>query len=196
MTSSASAEILSHTATGISSTMKLLILLALASISWAQEFTISLANDNMGEVVASRRSMSAIITMDPNSCNLAGETVIVTVNNTSNGQVIAQPNFVRPVCRNRRDLISLVSNADGTPQTLNLGYMLEMLQPSTTYNVYLRAGTIRSNMLGVTTISPVDYRTIDLGFGRSGAMVVITVILSIAMLALIIAFIVVLVLSK
>ncbi|XP_032905479.1 uroplakin-2 [Amblyraja radiata] len=173
--------------------MKLLILLALASISWAQDFTISLAIESTGQVVGSLRSMSAIVTLPP--CNLAGDIVSVNVAN-STGQGPAQPDFERPVCRSRRDLINLVSNVDGFSQTLNLGYKVEMLNPGTMYNVSFRAGTRNSNVLGITTISPTDYTTVDTGFGRSGAMVVITVILVIAMVALIIAFIVVLVLSK
>ncbi|XP_078282956.1 uroplakin-2 [Rhinoraja longicauda] len=173
--------------------MRLLFFLALASICWAQDFMISLVNETETQVIANRRSMSAIISLPP--CNFSSMTVKVTVTN-STGQGPTQPNFEMPVCRIRRDLVSLMSAPDGISQTNNVGYQVTMLKQNMVYNVSYSIGSKRSNQLQFMTISPVDYMSIDTSFGRSGAMVVITVLLVIAMVALIITFIVVLVLYK
>ncbi|XP_067910475.1 uroplakin-2 [Heterodontus francisci] len=169
--------------------MKLLILLALASITDAGTFNISLANEASTGIVGNIRSMSAVISLPP--CSFSSKTVSVTVTNSTGGPGPVQPSFEMPFCRFRRGLVSIVSNTDGVSQTLNLGYRVKNLAPNTEYNVVYQIGSEMSNSLLIKTILPVDYTSINEGFtGRSGAMIVITVILVIAMVLLIVLLIV------
>ncbi|XP_078415220.1 uroplakin-2 [Cetorhinus maximus] len=167
--------------------MRLLILLALASIAGA--FNITLVNESSSGIVGSVRSMSAITSLPP--CIFSGQDVTVEVTNGTGGPGPEQLRFTMPICRFRRGLVSLVSSINGISQTLNLGYRIKNLQPGTNYTVVYRVGDQMSNFLSITTTSPTNFRNIDDGFtGRSGAMVVITVLLVIAMALLIILLIV------
>uniref|UniRef100_A0A673IUH7 Zgc:194948 n=1 Tax=Sinocyclocheilus rhinocerous TaxID=307959 RepID=A0A673IUH7_9TELE len=66
------------------------------------------------------------------------------------------------------------------------GYLLQNLKNGTTYNMqYKIAGVNNTANLTMTTTNAIDYQQIDSGLpARSGAMVVITVILSLAMVIL------------
>uniref|UniRef100_UPI00398F5E6D uroplakin-2 n=1 Tax=Pristiophorus japonicus TaxID=55135 RepID=UPI00398F5E6D len=133
--------------------------------------------------------MSAITSLPP--CSFSSKTVRVTVTNSSSGAGPAQPNFIMPICRFKRGLVSLESNNDGAVQTVNVGYRVTGLNPGTNYNVTYHIENKKSYPLSITTTSPMNYQNIDVGFvGRSGAMIVITVLLVIAMVLLIILFIV------
>ncbi|XP_051895955.1 uroplakin-2-like [Pristis pectinata] len=175
-------------------TVRLLILLALASITGAADFNISLVDETASGIVASIRSTSAFITLPP--CNLAGTTVMVNVTNMAGSPGISQSSFAMPFCRFKRGLISLMSNADGFSQTLNVGYQVKGLTANTKYNVSYHVGSQVSNLLEIKTTTAMNYQNIDTGFGRSGAMVVITVLLVVAMAVLIVCFIVAVVLGK
>ncbi|XP_041030440.1 uroplakin-2-like [Carcharodon carcharias] len=167
--------------------MRLLILLALASIVGA--FNITLVNESSSGIVGSVRSMSAIMSLPP--CKFSRQDVTVSVTNSTGGPGPEQPSFKMPICRFKRELVSLVSNINGISQTLNLGYRIKNLKPNTGYNVVYHVGDQMSNSLSIITTSPIDFRNIDDGFtGRTGAMVVITVLLVIAMALLIILLIV------
>ncbi|XP_060702959.1 uroplakin-2 [Hemiscyllium ocellatum] len=173
----------------LSLNMKLLILLALSSFTDAGTFNISLANQANNGIVGGVRSLSAIVNLPP--CMFSNQQVMVNVTDATGGPGPGQKNFVNPICRFKRGLISIVSDANDVRQTLNLGYQLTNLRPGTEYNVVYRIGNEESNPLSVTTISPMDFNNIDVGFsGRSGAMVVITVLLSVAIAVLIILLIV------
>ncbi|XP_059812934.1 uroplakin-2 [Hypanus sabinus] len=175
--------------------MRLLLLLALVYLTGAQEtgVTISLADESMNGIVQSVRSMSVILRLPP--CGLAGETIAVKVTNIT-GQEIQQPNFTMPVCRFRRELIALEANIDGFQRMFNLGYQVTGLKENTKYNMSYEVGNRKSNQLEISTIMPINYKDIDTGFGRSGAMVVITVLLAIAMAVLIGLFIVAVIIRK
>ncbi|GCC16855.1 hypothetical protein chiPu_0021444, partial [Chiloscyllium punctatum] len=152
-------------------------------------FNISLANKADNGIVGSVRSMSAIVNLP--QCRFSNQEVMVNVTNNTGGPGPEQKSFDNPICRFKRGLISIVSNANDVRQTLNLGYKLTNLQPNTEYDVVYRIGSEESNPLRIMTSSPMDFNNIDVGFsGRSGAMVVITVLLSIAMVVLIIILIV------
>ncbi|XP_072886004.1 uroplakin-2 [Hemitrygon akajei] len=175
--------------------MRLLLLLALVSLTGAQGTnpTISLVDESTNGIVQSVRSMSVILSLP--SCKFAGETVMVKVTNIT-GQDIQQPNFTMPVCRFRRELIALEANIDGYQRMFNLGYQVTGLEENTKYNVSYEIGNKKSNQLEISTIMPINYKDIDTGFGRSGAMVVITVLLVIAMAVLISLFIVAVIIRK
>ncbi|XP_067826950.1 LOW QUALITY PROTEIN: uroplakin-2 [Heptranchias perlo] len=175
--------------------MKLLILLALASVADAADFNISLVDVTTSGIVANIRSMSAIVTLPP--CSFGTKDVTVNVTNSSGGTGPAQPPFVRPICRFKRGLISLTSNIAGISQTMNLGYRIKWLTPDTEYSVVYDVDGQKSYPLLIRTTLPADYRTIDDSFrGRSGAMVVITVLLVLAMVLLLILLIVTLIIKK
>ncbi|XP_041091000.1 uroplakin-2 isoform X2 [Polyodon spathula] len=107
--------------------------------------------------------------------------------------------FVVPGCQFKRDLIQV---SDSNPQftvTRNLGYQLTGLQPGQTYNFqYVIPATLdMSNVVSATTRQVQDYNSIDGGLGaRSGGMIVITILLSIAMCMLIVGLIVAIVLGQ
>ncbi|XP_048449664.1 uroplakin-2-like [Rhincodon typus] len=169
--------------------MKLLILLALSSFAHAGSFNISLVNEADNGIVGNIRSMSAIVALP--LCRFSSQRVMVNVTNSTGGPGPEQESFVRPICRFRRGLVSVVSNVNGIRQTFDLGYRLKNLKPNTEYKVVYHIDGEESNPLSIRTTSPMDFNDIDVGFsGRSGAMVVITVLLSIAMAVLIILLIV------
>ncbi|XP_078055338.1 uroplakin-2-like [Mustelus asterias] len=111
--------------------MRLLILFALASIAQAGSFNVTLVNEANSGIVGSTRSVSAIISLPP--CSFSSQAVTVSVTNSAGGQGPEQLGFVRPICRFRRGLVSLVSHVNGIPQTLNLGYQVQNLKPNTAY---------------------------------------------------------------
>ncbi|XP_062894344.1 uroplakin-2-like [Mobula hypostoma] len=174
--------------------MRLLLLLVLVSLTGAAGLTISLVDENTSGIVQNIRSMSAIF--DLPSCSQAQQTIMVKVINVTTGQEVQQPNFTVPFCRFKRALISLDSNSEGIQRTLNLGYQVTGLEENTKYNVSYIVANHESNRLEINTIKPMNYKDIDTGFGRSGAMVVITVLLVIAMAVLIILFIVAVIIRK
>uniref|UniRef100_A0A9J7Y556 Uroplakin 2 n=2 Tax=Cyprinus carpio TaxID=7962 RepID=A0A9J7Y556_CYPCA len=73
------------------------------------------------------------------------------------------------------------------------GFLLKNLKNGTTYNMQYKIAGVNdtSANLTTTTTNVIDYQQIDSGLpARSGAMVVITVILSVAMVALLIGLII------
>ncbi|XP_056108893.1 uroplakin-2 [Rhinichthys klamathensis goyatoka] len=71
------------------------------------------------------------------------------------------------------------------------GFHLKGLKSGTTYNMTYKIANDISTVLTETTTTVTDYQQINTGLpARSGAMVVITVILSLAMVALVVGFII------
>ncbi|XP_059495002.1 uroplakin-2-like [Stegostoma tigrinum] len=169
--------------------MKILIVLALSFFAHAGSFNISLVNEADSGIVRSIRSTSAIVALP--ACRFSRQRVTVNVTNSTGGPGPEQESFVRPICRFRRGLVSIVSTINGARQTFDLGYRLKNLKADTEYRVVYQIDGEESNPLSFRTTSPTDLNDIDAGFsGRSGAMVVITVLLVIAMAMLIVLLIV------
>ncbi|XP_039620173.1 uroplakin-2 [Polypterus senegalus] len=138
---------------------------------------------------------SAVLSLPP--CTYAGQNFIVTTTaNSTNTAVTSQPIPV-PICRYRRDVLTnSIANGMYTLTQTN-GYQLNGLQPGNTYSVQYTIGTKSSTPLSITTPTVKDFNSIDTGLGaRSGGMVVITVLLSIAMFILIVGLIVTIVMGR
>ncbi|XP_063798006.1 uroplakin-2 isoform X2 [Pseudophryne corroboree] len=141
-------------------------------------------------LVANPMSTSVVIAL-PSACQYSLKSATLYVNGPTN----ATYSFTVPQCRLKRDLIVLNNNSQsGNLGTVNVGYQIQDLKPSSTYTAYYTVGS--------DTFTPVTFTTANgfsgmppVTFARSGGMVVITVILSVAMLLLVVGLITVLVLG-
>ncbi|XP_069750790.1 uroplakin-2 [Narcine bancroftii] len=174
--------------------MRLLILLALVSITGAADFTISLVDEAQSRILGNIRAESAIVTLPP--CNFADKSVSVMVTNMTGQPGPVQPNFTMPFCRFKRGLVNIVSNTDGFQRSFLMGFRVKGLEENSEYNITSYVENKKSNTLTIKTIMPTNYQNINTSFGRSGAMIVITVLLVIAMAILIVLFIVALFIRK
>uniref|UniRef100_A0A4W3IDR2 Uroplakin-2 n=1 Tax=Callorhinchus milii TaxID=7868 RepID=A0A4W3IDR2_CALMI len=154
-------------------------------------FNISLVNDK--ELVTNTFSRSVIVGLPP--CRFISKSVHINVTTGDNPGPL-QENFTMIACRFPRDLISIVSSQGGSQQTNHVGVRLTDLNPGTDYNVQFTIDTESSNKLPFRSLNPQDYRNIDVNFRRTGAMVVITVLLVVAMALLIVFLIIALVIKK
>ncbi|XP_036845734.1 uroplakin-2 isoform X2 [Oncorhynchus mykiss] len=108
----------------------------------------------------------------------------------SNAETLVNIFKVLP-CRFRRDIISNIENNGQFTTSRNLGYQVTNLTTGSTYRLQYVVGAEKSNILEVSTRQVKDPNQIDSGLpARSGAMVVITVILSVSMFILLVALIV------
>ncbi|CAH2319607.1 uroplakin-2 [Pelobates cultripes] len=169
----------------------------------AQNTTLS------SDVLANVYARSAIIALP--GCTYSGKSANLKVITTSNNTVLTNINFTVPQCRLKRDLVVINSAASGNVQTVNVGYQVKSLLPSTNYvntslcgpsrtpkvlllcmAFYIVENTLFTN-ISFTTNS--DSASPSVTFARSGGMVVITVLLSIAMVLLVVLLIVALVMK-
>ncbi|CAH2319608.1 uroplakin-2 [Pelobates cultripes] len=151
----------------------------------AQNTTLS------SDVLANVYARSAIIALP--GCTYSGKSANLKVITTSNNTVLTNINFTVPQCRLKRDLVVINSAASGNVQTVNVGYQVKSLLPSTNYVAfYIVENTLFTN-ISFTTNS--DSASPSVTFARSGGMVVITVLLSIAMVLLVVLLIVALVMK-
>ncbi|KAG1957411.1 uroplakin-2 [Pimephales promelas] len=149
----------------------LFILGALSRLNFAADIPIKLLSPETDGVVAGRFPNSFLLKLP--DCSIYGN---------KSAQVL---------------YIELPSNASKTesfevpycPVSLP-GYLLKDLKSGTTYNVMYKIENDTSTVLTETTTTVTDYQQINAGLpARSGAMVVITVILSLAMVALLVGLI-------
>ncbi|KAJ8267055.1 hypothetical protein GJAV_G00137790 [Gymnothorax javanicus] len=152
------------------------------------EFALNLLQPDKG-VVTSNFSNSLILTLPP--CTLAGMTVNLTYNETGTGKsTLLTKIFTVPACRPKRDLISVTANDGQLSFTKNVGYQAKNLASGTEYSFQYAVGTEKSNVLTASTRTATSYTQIDSSLpGRSAAMIVITVVLSMAMFVLIVGLI-------
>ncbi|MGH0129770.1 UNVERIFIED_CONTAM: hypothetical protein FKN15_059454 [Acipenser sinensis] len=142
-------------------------------------------------------SNSVILTLPP--CNFAGQQVnLEWFDNNGTSSTLTNA-FVVPGCQFKR---AVIQASDSNPQftvTRDLGYQLTGLTPGHTYNLQyeIPATQDRSNVVVACTRQVQDYNSINGGLGaRSGGMIVITVLLSIAMCVLIVGLIVAAILGR
>ncbi|KAJ8388338.1 hypothetical protein AAFF_G00134920 [Aldrovandia affinis] len=151
------------------------------------EFELKLLSD---EVISSTFERSVILGLPP--CTLAGRSVDLEYNNTgTNEKTILRNIFPVPLCRSKRGLISFPEQNAHFTLKRDLGYQVMNLANGTEYSFQYIVDTERSKALLATTRAAPSYTQIDDGLpARSGAMVVITVILSVAMFILLVALII------
>ncbi|XP_062391530.1 uroplakin-2 [Sardina pilchardus] len=139
-------------------------------------------------VVSGVLTDSVLLRLPP--CSLQGQNVSLkyTINNTMDSWTLENI-FKVPSCETTTDAGSLVSR--------RIGYKVSGLASGTTYSFQFQIGSNQSNIVLATTKAGQDYGEIDIGLpARSGAMIVITVILSVAMFILMVALTVTIVLSN
>ncbi|KAM4015220.1 uroplakin-2 [Anomaloglossus baeobatrachus] len=157
--------------------------LLLISSSYGQDNT-TLATG----IVDNPLGYTAIIAL-PSACKYSLQSATLNIG----GNATQATPFTMPQCRLRRDLIIVNDSQNGNVATVNVGYQVVGLQPNLTYTAWYTINGADFNKVTFATKTvllapPSDFR-------RSGGMVVITVILSIAMFLLVVGLIVVLVLS-
>ncbi|XP_019665864.1 uroplakin-2 isoform X3 [Ailuropoda melanoleuca] len=107
--------------------------------------------------------------------------------------------FVVPPCRGRRELVSVVDSGAGFTVTRLSAYQVTDLIPGTKYYIsYLvtkGTSTESSREIPMSTLPRRKVESIELGMARTGGMVVITVLLSVAMFLLVLGFIIALALG-
>ncbi|XP_026777440.3 uroplakin-2 isoform X1 [Pangasianodon hypophthalmus] len=136
------------------------------------------------KVITGRFFDSLLLSLPP--CTYAGKSVdLEYLNCDTNTSYILYDIFTVPNCNSSGNLTG------STAFSRNIGYQLTNLSNGTQYKINYKIGDIRSIPLMATTRTVADYTEIKLGSqGRSAAMVVITVILSVAMFILLISIII------
>ncbi|KAM4650935.1 uroplakin-2 [Discoglossus pictus] len=161
--------------------------LLLISIANAQLFNTSLASG----LIRNPLTKTAIIALP--GCVYAGNQAVLTVKNAT--AVVSNQNFSVPQCRLKRDVVVVSNSLSGNVETSNVGFRVQGLAPNTNYMaqyfITLPNGTTASSSVYNFTTLKNDTVPEEL-MARSGGMVVITVLLSIAMFLLIVGLIVVL----
>ncbi|XP_025049812.1 uroplakin-2 isoform X2 [Alligator sinensis] len=109
--------------------------------------------------------------------------------------------FTVPLCRGRRELVSVVDSTGGFTVTRLDAYQITRLTPGHTYTISYSVfnkdrSVSKSNSIAMGTLNRVDYRSIPADMSRSGGMVVITVLLSIAMFVLVAGLIAMLAITR
>ncbi|XP_027433569.1 uroplakin-2 isoform X1 [Zalophus californianus] len=112
---------------------------------------------------------------------------------------VVKSSFVVPPCRGRRELVSVVDSGAGFTVTRLSAYQVTALLPGTKYYIsYLvtkGTSTESSREIPMSTLPRRKVESIGLGMARTGGMVVITVLLSVAMFLLVLGFIIALALG-
>ncbi|XP_029429558.1 uroplakin-2 [Rhinatrema bivittatum] len=162
--------------------------LLLPASSNAQNFIIALAPN----LVTSIFSKSAVFTLPP--CNFVGTQATLKATAPQNSAASQSGTFSVPPCRSRRDVVTVADSSSNSFTIIkNIGYQITGLSPNTNYSfmytVNTISGTASSNTLSSATLNPTPYQKISDSMARSGGMVVITVLLSIAMAILIVGLI-------
>ncbi|OCT72444.1 hypothetical protein XELAEV_18035424mg, partial [Xenopus laevis] len=147
-------------------------------------------NTSLADGVLTPLSTSVIIAFP--GCKDSGKTVnLIVANGTTTVQNIS---LQVPQCRLKRDVVVINNSQSGNVQTVNVGYQIQNLQPGAIYTTYYAVDG--SNIPSITFSTRSVSQTVPDIMARSGGMVVITVLLSIAMFVLLVGLIAVLVIGR
>ncbi|KAL7834497.1 hypothetical protein SRHO_G00287440 [Serrasalmus rhombeus] len=139
-------------------------------------------------VLTGRFPDSLLLSLPP--CNYSGQSVDLEYLNVNTNEYKTLTNIFTVNCTNG------ISTAGSAALSRNLGYQVTNLTNGTEYKFRYKIGATNSSYVLATTRRVFDYNGIDEGLpARSGAMVVITVILSLAMFFLLICLILSMVMS-
>ncbi|XP_075695035.1 uroplakin-2 [Rhinoderma darwinii] len=131
---------------------------------------------------------SVLIAM-PATCEFSGKTATLKIKGPGTQALL----FTVPQCRLKRDLVVVNDTQNGNVETISVGYEVQGLVQNTNYSAWYEIDGTIFNTANFTTKNVLAEPPAV--FRRSGGMVVITVILSIAMFLLLVGLIVVLVLG-
>ncbi|KAM9031503.1 uroplakin-2 [Sarcophilus harrisii] len=169
-------------------TLLLLVLLDLG----AAEFNISSISGLLSPALAE----SFLVALPP--CHLTGGKATLTVRRTNESTGLTH-NFMVPPCRGQRDLVNVVYSGGSFTVTRLDAYQVTNLVPGTSYYVsysVVKGNAVESsNRVQMATLPRRKVETLGLGMARTGGMIVITVLLSVAMFLLVVGFIVALALG-
>nr|XP_012629033.1 uroplakin-2 isoform X2 [Microcebus murinus] len=139
---------------------------------------------------------SLLVALPP--CHLTGGNATLMVRRANDSKVV-KSSFVVPPCRGRRELVSVVDSGAGFTVTRLSAYQVTNLAPGTKYYIsYLvkkGTSTESSREIPMSTLPRRNMESIGLGMARTGGMVVITVLLSVAMFLLVLGLIIALALG-
>ncbi|XP_058926083.1 uroplakin-2 [Kogia breviceps] len=170
----------------------ILILLAVLAPGAAADFNIS----SLSGLLSPALTESLLVALPP--CHLTGGNATLMVRRANDSKVV-KSSFVVPPCRGRRELVSVVDSGSGFTVTRLSAYQMTNLVPGTKYYIsYLvtkGASTESSREVPMSTLPRRKAESIGLGMARTGGMVVITVLLSVAMFLLVLGFIIALALG-
>ncbi|XP_056397672.1 uroplakin-2 [Hyla sarda] len=133
---------------------------------------------------------TTVVIAIPSSCSYSGVNATLYIIGGPANQTLS---FTVPQCRLKRDLIVVSDSQNGNTETVNVGYQVTGLSPNTAYTAWYQFGSTVFNRASFTTKTILSAPPTV--FARSGGMVVITVILSVAMFLLVVGLIAVLVLG-
>ncbi|XP_044522307.1 uroplakin-2 [Gracilinanus agilis] len=171
--------------------MPTLLLLVLPDLG-STEFNISSLSGLLSPALAE----SLLVALPP--CHLTGGKASLTVRRVNESTGMTH-NFTVPPCRGRRDLVSVVYNSGSFSITRLNAYQVTNLIPGTKYFVYYSVekgnAVESSNKVQMATLPRRKVETLGLGMARTGGMIVITVLLSVAMFLLVVGLIVALALG-
>ncbi|XP_055278472.1 uroplakin-2 isoform X1 [Moschus berezovskii] len=182
----------------------ILILLAVLASQAAADFNISSLSGLLSPVMTE----SLLVALPP--CHLTGGNATLTVRRANDSTArpclsspiscpVVSSSFVVPPCRGRRELVSVVDSGSGFTVTRLSAYQVTNLAPGTKYYIsYLvtkGASTESSREISMSTLPRRKAESIGLAMARTGGMVVITVLLSVAMFLLVLGLIVALALG-
>lgn len=171
-----------------STTLSALLLLAVASnVQAADTFNTTMTQNGLYII---NFTTFAIVNFPP--CEYSGQQANLKISPTTSEKVVTL-NVTVPQCRVRRDSgpVFLSDSNTGSTVTRNLGVRVEGLLPNTNYIASYNIGNIGVTGANVnfTTGKYQNYTDILDTVQRSGGMVVITVLLSIAMALLILSLV-------
>ncbi|MEJ1275254.1 uroplakin 2 [Cricetulus griseus] len=139
---------------------------------------------------------SLLVALPP--CHLTGGNATLMVRRANDSKVVKSV-FMVPPCRGRRELVSVVDSGAGFTVTRLSAYQVTNLTPGTKYYISYRVqkgtSTESSPETPMSTLPRRNMESIGLGMARTGGMVVITVLLSVAMFLLVVGLIVALALG-
>ncbi|KAM5318758.1 uroplakin-2 isoform 5-T5 [Glossophaga mutica] len=170
-----------------------LILILLAVLApGAAVFNIS----SLSGLLSPALTESLLVALPP--CHLTGGNATLMVRRANDSKVV-KSSFVVPPCRGRRELVSVVDSGSGFTVTRLGAYQVTNLVPGTKYYIsYLvkkGTSTESSRETSLSTLPRKKVESIGLKMARTGGMVVITVLLSVAMFLLVLGFIIALALG-
>ncbi|XP_037360176.1 uroplakin-2 [Talpa occidentalis] len=167
-------------------------LLALLAPRAAANFNIS----SLSGLLSPALTENLLVALPP--CHLTGGNATLTVRRANDSKVV-KCSFVVPPCRGRRELVSVVDSGAGFTVTRLSAYQVTNLAPGTkyylSYLVMKGMSTESSKEIPMFTLPRKKKESIGLGMARTGGMVVITVLLSVAMFLLVLSFIITLALG-
>ncbi|XP_058145361.1 uroplakin-2 isoform X1 [Dasypus novemcinctus] len=156
------------------------------------DFNIS----SLSGVLSPALAESLLVALPP--CHLTGGNATLIVRRANDSKVV-KSSFVVPPCRGSRALVSVVDSGAGFTVTRLSAYQVTNLVPGTKYYIsYLvkkGTSTESSKEIPMSTLPRRKVESIGLGMARTGGMVVITVLLSVAMFLLVLGFIIALALG-